>query len=89
VRRCSYTVVVAVPVNLPDNLAQRLAAEASRRGLAPEQLAAEVLDAELPGEEGPRAEVDPFAWIGTVSSDELRGRRVEELLAKGFGQSRS
>jgi plasmid stability protein len=80
---------MAVSVNLPDDVAQRLVAEAARRGLAPEQLAAEVLDAELRGEEGTRAEVDPFAWIGTVSSDELRGRRVEELLAKGFGQSRS
>lgn len=80
---------MAVPVNLPDDVAQRLTAEASRRGVTPEQLAAELLDAELSGEVGTGAKVDPFAWIGTVSSDGLRGRRVEELLAKGLGQSRS
>ena len=80
---------MAVPVDLPDSVAQRLAGEAARRGMTREQLAAEVLDAQLPADEGTRAEVDPFAWVGTVSSDELRGRRAEELLTKGFGQSRS
>ncbi len=79
---------MTIPVDLPDEVAQRLAAEAARRGVTPEQLAAEVLEAQLPGD-ADREESDPFAWVGILSSDELRGRRVDELLAKGFGQSRS
>ncbi len=60
----------------------------SRRGVTPEQLAAEVLEAQLPGD-ADRKESDPFARVGILTSDELRGRRVDELLAKGFGQSHS
>ena len=78
---------MTIPVNLPDDVAQRLASEATRRGVTPEELAASVLDAQLPDDNG--GGVDPLGWIGSVSSEELRGRRVDELLAKGFGQSRS
>jgi len=56
--------------------------------VTPEQLAAEVLEAQLPGD-ADRKESDPFARVGILTSDELRGRRVDELLAKGFGQSHS
>jgi hypothetical protein len=88
-RRASYTAGMRVPVDLPDDVARRLSADAARRGVSPGQLAAEVLDTQLSDQRGTPVRVDPFAWIGTVSSDALRGRRVEELLAKGFGRSRS
>jgi hypothetical protein len=79
---------MTVPVDLPDDVAQRLASEAARRGVTPEELAAAVLDAQLP-DAGTGTDVEPLAWIGSVSSEELRGRDVDELLAKGFGQSPS
>jgi hypothetical protein len=40
--------VVTVPVTLRDEVGPRLLAEAARRGVTPEQLAAEMLDAQLP-----------------------------------------
>lgn len=79
--------MTSIVVGLDERLAARLAEEARRVGMTPEQLAAKALEAFL--SDSSDGQVDPFAFIGTISSDELRGRRVDELLEKGFGQSRS
>lgn len=54
-------------VHLPDELADRLAAEAARRGISVDELAAETLSASLAADAG--VEVDPLeAFIGSGDS---------------------
>lgn len=80
-----YTGVVTVPVTLPDHVAQRLLAEAARRGVTPEQLAAEMLDAQLPGDDALEA------FIGSGHSGrsepldlhEARREAADRRLARG------
>lgn len=31
-------------------------------------------------------EPDPFSWVGMGESDALRGTKVDDLLAQGFGR---
>jgi hypothetical protein len=85
--------VTSITVGLDEKLAARLAEQAARAGMTPEQWASKTLEDHLAetgatSREATRAD-DPFAWIGLGSSDELRGAAVDDLLAKGFGQSRS
>jgi hypothetical protein len=80
--------VTSIVVGLDEALLSRLADEAHRVGMTPEQLAAKALEEFLTGR-SLAGHVDPFAFMGTISSDELRGRHVDDLLSKGFGQSYS
>lgn len=67
-------------VHVPDDVADRLAAEAAQRGVEPETLAGEILAEQLPA---PRTL--GFASLGRSIS----GRRPaedEDLLAEGFGR---
>jgi hypothetical protein len=76
---------VTVPVTLPDHVAQRLEAEAARRGMTPEQLAAELLDAELPSDDA----LEAFIGSGHSHSSEAfelstaRREAAERKLARG------
>ena len=80
--------MTSIVVGLDDALAGRLADEARRVGLTPEQLAQRALEAFL-GERSAAGDADPFAFIGMMRSSELLARDVDDLLAKGFGRSRS
>lgn len=72
---------MTVTVELPEALAERLAAEAARRGLSVEALAVEALSERF----GPRRRRLSFAAIGS-SSTGRRAAEAEELLAEGgFG----
>jgi hypothetical protein len=72
---------VSVSVNLPDELAARLALEASRRQITPDELAAEVIAERLPA----RGHRLSFAAVGASTSG--RGAADdEEMLAEGFGR---
>jgi hypothetical protein len=80
--------VTRITIGLDDALAARLAEWATRAGLTPEQLAAQLLAddlAEPSNEEGPSAP-KAFSFFAAGSSASLRGRAVDELLAEGFGQ---
>ena len=74
-------------VNLPDEVARRLAAEAARRGQAVDQVAADVLAAGLPHEvhEGAPGRSLEFLGMG-ASTDGRRASDAEEMLAEGFGR---
>jgi hypothetical protein len=65
---------MAMTVPLPDDVARRLAAEAERRGVSPEQVAVEAIEAQLPPEapEGPEKRRLSFAGIG-ASGDTASG----------------
>lgn len=72
---------MTVTVELPEALAERLAAEAARRGVTVEDLAVETLSERF----GPRRRRLSFAAIGSSSSGR-RAAEAEELLAEGgFG----
>lgn len=78
-------------VGLEDALASRLARRAREAGVTPEALV-EIAVAEFLQE--PESEGSPtngegaaaFAWIGMGESGVLRGVKVDEFLAGGFGQ---
>ncbi len=79
---------MSMAVNLPDELAARLAAEAARRGVSPEQVAMEAIEARLPaaGSSPGRRRRLAFAAIGASTSGR-RASEAEEMLAEGFGRS--
>jgi hypothetical protein len=79
-------------VHLPDDLADRLATEAARRGMTVDELAAETLDARYPP---PRPEPEPLepgakrhlSFAGIGSSGSAGGdiaRRHKEIIAEAF-----
>lgn len=74
-------------VHLPEELVDRLAAEAARRGLTVDELAAEALAARFPEEHpsGGRRRQLAFVAIG-ASGDSRGGADAEEMLAEGFGR---
>jgi plasmid stability protein len=81
---------MAVSVPLPDELAHRLEVEAARRGMTPEELAAEMLQAHLPAERGAAGDaLDAFFGIGDSSSQEpfdikrIRREIADRKLAEG------
>lgn len=91
----AYPGGMAMTVDLPDNLARRLAAEAARRGVSPEQVAVEAIAAQLSQEAGQRsAEASSeqsarqrFAFIGMGDSGPDGGdvgRCHEEILREHF-----
>jgi hypothetical protein len=67
-------------VQVSDEVADRLAAEAAERGLAPEALAGEVLAEQFPA----RRKLG-FASLGRSTSGR-RGADDEDMLAEGFGR---
>lgn len=74
-------------VHLPDELADRLAAEAARRRISVDELAAETLAARFPQ---PQSESGPhrrLAFVAIGASGQTRGgAEADELLAEGFGR---
>lgn len=71
--------MVVLHVQIPDELAERLAVEAAERKMAPEEVAADVLDQAIP----PRRHVR-FIGVGR-SGQHDNARRSEELLEEHFG----
>ncbi len=77
-----YSGVMTVTLHLDDAVAEALAAEAARRGQTADQLAADLLAAQLP--KVPRRRLS-FAAVGTSTSG--RGAAdADEMLAEGFGR---
>jgi len=75
---------MSVTLNLPEELANRLAAEAARRGVSVDELSAELLAAGL--EERRRRRHLAFAGVGASGSG--RGAaQADEMLAEGFGEN--
>ena len=82
---------MSVSVPLPDELASRLEAEAARRGMTPEQLAAEVIREHLPleGRESSGA-LEAFFGIGDSGTEEpfdinrIRREAADRKLAEGI-----
>ena len=73
---------MTVTLHLDGAVAEALAAEAARRGLTADQLAADLLAAQLPG--APRRRL-LFAAVGASTSG--RGAaQADEMLAEGFGR---
>lgn len=74
-------------LHVPDELAERLVAEAARRGVSVDELSAELLSASLPA--SPEVSSAPrhlaFAAIGASGSKTGAGQE-DELLAEGFGR---
>jgi len=66
-------------VEIPVEVADRLARRALKSGISTSQLATEAITSFLAQ--------DPFEFIGSVSSESLRGRNVDELLTDAdFGR---
>lgn len=74
-------------VNLPDELAARLTAEATRRGISPEQVALEAIEARLPAAAAQRPPRRRLAFAAIGASTSGRGAaQADEMLAEGFGR---
>jgi hypothetical protein len=74
-------------VHLPDELADRLAAEAARRGISVDELAAEALAARYPQQRPPSGPRRHLAFVAIGASGQTRGgAEADELLAEGFGR---
>lgn len=69
-------------VHLPDELAARLAAEASRRGQDLDQVAADLLDHQLPTQplDGQPPERRQLSFAATLSAEPELAQRAEDLL---------
>lgn len=73
-------------VHLPDDLADRLATEAARRGMTVDELAAQALADRFPAgtDSEPRRRL---AFVAIGGSGQARGgAQADELLAEGFGR---
>lgn len=73
-------------VNLPDELAERLAAEAARRGVSVDDVAAELLASHLPEEvmEATDRRRLSFSGIGSSGGAEAIGRNHEKIIRQAF-----
>jgi hypothetical protein len=76
--------VMSLTVHLPGELAAALEAEATRRGQTPDQVAADLLAAQLPHPGPPRRRL-AFAAVGSSSAGR-DAADADELLAEGFGR---
>jgi hypothetical protein len=74
---------MTLTLQVPEDLASRLAAEASRRGMSVEELSAELLAAGL--DQPARRRHLAFVGIGASGSGR-GGAQADELLAEGFGE---
>jgi predicted transcriptional regulator len=81
----STLVVMSTTVQLPDDLAERLAAEAARRGISVDEVAVEALAARYPQASSDRGRDALEAFIGSASGRhqpfDIRKARAE--LAEG------
>jgi len=75
---------MSLTVHLPSELAAALEAEAARRGQSPDQVAVELLAAQLPPL-GRRRRRLAFAGVGSSSSGR-NAADADEMLAEGFGR---
>lgn len=77
---------MSIAVNLPDEIARRLTAEAEKRGQSVDQVAAELLAGQLPPHHtvGAGKRRLAFAAIG-ASTSRRHARDADEMLAEGFG----
>jgi len=74
-------------VNLPDELIDRLAAEAARRGMTVDQLASEALADRFPQARPGGGEGRHLEFVAIGSSGQTRGAaQADELLTEGFGR---
>jgi hypothetical protein len=76
---------MSLTVHLPGELAAALEAEAARRGQTPDQVAADLLAAQLPHPRRPPRRTLTFAAVGSSSSGRSAAD-ADELLAEGFGR---
>ena len=68
-------------IDVPDEVAKRMAAAAAERGVAPEELAGEI----VAGSFGSRRRRLAFAAVG-ASGSAKGAADAEDLLAEGFGR---
>ena len=76
-------------IEVPDEVAARLAAEAARRGVTVEALVAALAET-LPeaGEPGTGHRRRPLGFVSLgASTSGRRARHADEMLAEGFGES--
>jgi hypothetical protein len=84
VRIGCYAEIMTLTLHLDDPIAEALAAEAARRGLTADELAADLLAAQLPRAVRVRRRL-AFAAAGASASG--RGAaEADETLAEGFGR---
>ena len=78
---------MSVTITLPADLAARIAAEATRRGVSVDELVVEALDAALPTGTPQRSPKRRLAFGGIGASTSGRtAAEAEEMLAEGFGR---
>ncbi len=80
----AYPGVMTLTVHLPGELAAALEAEAARRGQSTDQVAADLLAAQLPPP-GHRRRRLAFAGVGSSSSGR-NAADADDMLAEGFGR---
>ncbi|HMK97057.1 MAG TPA: hypothetical protein VK425_05870 [Acidimicrobiales bacterium] len=66
---------MSLTLHVPEDLANRLAAEATRRGISVDELSAELLDAGLPDEDP----LEVFIGSGDSGDPAWAGRDIHEL----------
>ena len=77
---------MSVTVTLPDDLASRLAHEAERRSMTPDELAVTVLAEHIPDERLPESHSALMRFLGMgASTDGRTAAEDEDMLAEGFG----
>ena len=77
---------MSLSVSLPGEVTTRLAAEAAKRDITPDQLATELIAARLSGSQATKAGHRlRFAAIGASTSGRTAAQD-EEMLAEGFGR---
>jgi hypothetical protein len=79
---------MSLTVHLPGELAAALEAEAARHGQTPDQVAADLLAAQLPRPAKPVRRRLTFAGVGSSSSGHSAAD-ADELLAEGFGRDQA
>lgn len=75
---------MSLTVHLPGELAAALEAEAARRGQTPDEVAADLLAAQLPPS-GTRRRKVAFAAVGSSTSGR-NAADADDMLAEGFGR---
>jgi plasmid stability protein len=78
---------MSLTVHLPDELADRLAAEAARRGAGVDETATDLLKTALELTQSERAPRRRLAFAAFGASGQSRGgAEADDLLAEGFGR---
>jgi hypothetical protein len=76
---------MSLTVHLPGEVAAALEAEAARRGQTPDQVATDLLAAQLPGARRRQRRRLAFAGAGSSSSGR-NAADADDMLAEGFGR---